>query len=83
MAQFTVRDFDDGLYKRLKERAEFHHRSLEGEVRDMLARILGPVVSPVERTERARRAEAIRASVKPGDVDLVAAIREDRDNDWS
>ncbi len=37
MAQILVRNLEDSLVGRLKERAQRHHRSLEGEVRRILA----------------------------------------------
>jgi antitoxin FitA len=36
MAQLVVRNLDDDVKKRLKERAEKHGRSMEEEVRDIL-----------------------------------------------
>jgi plasmid stability protein len=36
MAQFVVRDIEDGVKARLKRRAERHGRSMEEEVRDIL-----------------------------------------------
>jgi plasmid stability protein len=36
MAQILVRDLDDALVARLKERARENHRSLQGEVRAIL-----------------------------------------------
>lgn len=36
MAQILVRNLEDSLVERLKQRAREHHRSLEGEVRRIL-----------------------------------------------
>lgn len=36
MATLTIRKLDDGVYKRLGERAKRNHRSLEAEVREIL-----------------------------------------------
>jgi plasmid stability protein len=36
MAQILVRDLDDALVARLKERARLNHRSLQGEVKAIL-----------------------------------------------
>ena len=36
MAQILVRDLDDALVARLKERAKLNHRSLQGEVKAIL-----------------------------------------------
>ena len=37
MAQVTIRNLDDELLEHLKARARLHHRSLEGELRIILA----------------------------------------------
>ncbi len=43
MATLNVKNLDDALYERLKERAECHHRSVAQEVTHILARALnGP-----------------------------------------
>jgi len=84
MAQFTVRNFDEKLYNQLKKRAKNNHRSLEAEVKVMLSSALPPprrALTLRQREERLRRFAAIRNSVKPSKIDLVATIREDRDRE--
>ncbi len=49
MAQILVRDLDDQLIARLKERAKQNHRSLQGEVKAILE----------EAAPQATRAEAL------------------------
>jgi antitoxin FitA len=78
MAQILVRDLDDALVARLKERAKQNHRSLQGEVKAILE----------EAAPRATRAEALaivddwhRYWKEQGKVfsDSAELIREDRD----
>lgn len=75
MRQLTVRNVDEGLYRRIKERARLSRRSLEAEVRAILDQAARP-----DRSEIARRAAALRARLAgryQGDV--TRAIRQDRD----
>ena len=53
MAQLIVRDLPDHVKKRLKQRAKAHGRSLEAEVREILADVAAPVATaaPTEATE--------------------------------
>jgi len=77
MATVTIRNLDDGLVGKLKSRAKANHRSLEAELRDILA-------SEVQRHEmmkrfraRARRIAAMTPDVPQTDSALL--VREDRD----
>lgn len=75
MRQMTIRNIDDDVYRRLRERARVSHRSMEAEVRAILQQAARP-----DRAEIARRAAAMRAGLAgryTGDV--TAEIREDRD----
>ena len=75
MRQMTVRNVDERVYRRLKDRARMAHRSVEAEVRAILDRATLP-----DRTEFARWAEAFRARLTGryrGNV--TADIRADRD----
>lgn len=75
MRQMTIRNIDDRVYERLKERARTSRRSLEAEVRAILDDAALP-----DRSEFARRAAAIRNSlVGRYKGDVTAMIREDRD----
>jgi plasmid stability protein len=75
MAQLTVRNLDDQVYARLKERAKANKRSLEAEARAILE-----ANAVTDRAEFARWAEEFRKQVKPGKPGEVTAwIREDRD----
>jgi antitoxin FitA len=78
MAQILVRDLDDALVARLKQRARENHRSLQGEVKAILE----------EAGAQATRAEALvvvdkwqRYWERKGKTfsDSAELIREDRD----
>ena len=46
MAQVTIRDLDDDLKARLKRRADRHNRSLEAEIRAILAEATSNETAP-------------------------------------
>jgi plasmid stability protein len=74
MAQLTIRHLEDNVYARLKDRARSNHRSLEAEVRAILAQEVRP-----DRSAVVRRANEFRrrlAGRYGGDV--TAEIRADR-----
>lgn len=75
MRQMTIRNIEDEVYRRLKDRAQASRRSLEAEVRA----VLGQAVVP-DRSGAARRAAALRARLR-GHYrgDATAAIRADRE----
>ena len=78
MGQILVRNLDDAVIARLKQEARRTGRSLEQTVRDLLSAAAG-----VDRSELiafAAEMRAMTAERKPT-LDVVAAIREDRDND--
>ena len=51
----ALRDLPDSLVRRLKERAESHHRSLEGEIVALLEEVLpGDSLTPEEVFRRVR-----------------------------
>ena len=82
MGQIIVRNLDDHVIARLKERAMKANQSLEQTVRDILSAAARPSQAEVF-AEADRIREAIRARHGGSDVvfDPTAAIREDRDND--
>ncbi len=70
-----VRNIDEQVYQRLKDRARINRRSLEAEVRTILDQAALP-----DRTEVVRRAAAMRARlVGRYHGDATAEIRKDRD----
>lgn len=71
----TIRNIDQDVYRRLKERARTARRSLEAEVRVILDQAALP-----DRTGVALRAAAMRARLaRRYRGDATAAIRADRD----
>ena len=77
MARLTVRNVDDEVYEALKNRAARNHRSLEAEVRDVLA---GAAREEL-RDEFLRWTAALREELRPHySGSATADIREDRDS---
>ncbi|MBM3518506.1 MAG: hypothetical protein FJX56_11705 [Alphaproteobacteria bacterium] len=76
MATLTIRNLDDQVVHDLKTRAKAHNRSLEAEVRDILAAAVHPM-APRDLRALAERV----AALTPEDVtqtDSVVLLREDR-----
>jgi plasmid stability protein len=80
MGQIIVRNLDDEVIARLKERAMQANQSLEQTVRDILSEAAKP-----SREEVWREIDALREAIatRQGNVvlDPTELIREDRDND--
>lgn len=77
MANVTVRNIDDGVIASLKAQAKANHRSLEGEIRHVLAQRARRWAGVEEFRERTARLHELTAGQPQSDsVDL---IREDRD----
>ena len=74
MGQVTVRNLDDRVLARLRERARAHHRSLEAELRTILSEAVAPV-GPALREELDRIRQALRSRWS---ADTTALIRQDR-----
>lgn len=76
MAQVIIRNIDDQVLERLKQRASERKVSLEQSLRDILAEAARP-----SREERIQRLREIRAMTPPGPRTSGAdLIREDRDS---
>ena len=77
MGVLTIRNVDDSVIVALKARAKANHRSLEGELRHLLARHAVPGSPLGAVRERARLAAMYRATpavpLTPGDVTGQAA----------
>ena len=58
MATLSIKNFDDELYAKLRERAEAHHRSIAGEVTVIIERALGE--RAIQEEELFQRAERVR-----------------------
>jgi antitoxin FitA len=77
MGQLLVRNVDDDLIRRLKERAATHGRSAEAEHRAILTRVLRPRGESFrERAARWRELTAGRPATDSADL-----IRSDRDRE--
>ena len=75
MPQLTVRNIDEQVYRRLKDRARINRRSLEAEVRTILDQAALP-----DRTEVVKRANEFRQRLVGRYIgDATAEIRADRD----
>ncbi len=75
MGQVTIRNLDDDLIERVKVRARLHHRSLEGELRAIVAQ----AVAPASRELLARVEQICKGLSGRWQGDSTALIREDRD----
>lgn len=76
MANLTIRNVDDAVVTKLKSRADSNNRSLEAEIREILAQM---AETPTPRQFR-ELAERIAALTPPGpQSDSTDLIREDRD----
>ena len=77
MAQMMVRNIDDDVAQRLRERARADGKSVEQAVRDLIVEYSKP-----DRREFWAAADRIRETTKgqPA-LDVVRLIREDRDSD--
>lgn len=77
MATLTIRNLDDTVVTRLKERAKAHNRSLEAEVREILAHIVEGRVDKGPYWALADRIAARTRDIPQTDSTLL--IRQDRD----
>ena len=78
MASVTIRNLDDEVVARLKDRAKANKRSLEAELREILTRS-AEVMTGDEFRQLAVRISAMTPDVPQTDSTLL--IREDRDSD--
>jgi plasmid stability protein len=76
MGQIIVRNLDDRVIARLKERAMKANQSLEQTVRDILSNAAKP-----SRQDVWREIDELRERAGPVTLDATDLIREDRDND--
>lgn len=79
MAQVLVRNLDDEVVARLRERARRAGRSLEQQLREILSAAAQP-----DRDEILAEMDRIRAMTPAvRQTDSAELIREDRDRGWS
>ena len=74
MAQVLIRNLDENVVARLKDRAAEKHLSLEQFLRDLLTE-----QSQTDTHTRLENLRMFRENVEPFDFDFTAAIRSDRD----
>lgn len=75
MANLTIRNIEDETVEALKQRAKSHRRSLEGELRQILA----DAVCPTAPVDLRLLAEQIAAMTPDGpQTDSTELLREDR-----
>ena len=77
MANVTVRNIDNNVIACLKAQAKANHRSLEGEIRHLLAQHVSRHTRLVDFRERSARLGALTADHPQ--TDSVLLLREDRD----
>lgn len=77
MANVTVRNIDEKIIASLKAQAKANHRSLEGEIRHVLAQQALRSTRLEEFRERTARLHSLTAGLPQ--TDSVALIREDRE----
>jgi len=77
MAQVLVRDLDDSTVATLKQRAQLHHRSLQGEVRVILENTVKHTESLAKiRKDLAAFHASFGGKVFSSSVDLISEDRE-------
>jgi plasmid stability protein len=76
MVDILVRNVDEEIARRLKEKAAASGRSLSDTAQEALRQFVKPI-----REELIAEARRIRAMSPYSDVDSTDLIREDRDND--
>ena len=78
MANLTIRNVDDDIVETLKARAKAHNRSLEAEIRQILAvQVRRPWRGGAELRALAEKIAAMTPNVPQ--TDSVELLREDRD----
>lgn len=75
MANITIRNIEDETVEALKRRAKSHRRSLEAEVRQILADVVHPT-APVDLRLLAEKIAAMTPDVPQ--TDSAELLREDR-----
>lgn len=78
MGQLLVRDLDDEVIRRLKQRAALHGRSVEAEHRLILEEAVKPPAESPRDVARRFRAELAGTAPAVDTVDLLRSLREER-----
>ncbi len=81
MPSITLKNIPDNIYLALKQRAELHHRSLNGEVIHCLEEVVMP--KRISREQIMENLRAMREEIGPGAAlspeEIKAAIEEGRE----
>ena len=77
VARLTIGNIDDDVLDRLQERARTNQRSLEGEIRHVLAERVNPRSRILQFRERVQQIASLTAGTPQ--TDSVTLLREDRD----
>ena len=77
MANVTVRNIDDSVIASLKAQAKANHRSLEGEIRHVLAQQAHRRTGLDEFRERTAHLASLTADLPQ--IDSAILVRDDRD----
>ncbi len=77
MANLSIRNLDEAVVAALKQRAKDHHRSLEAEIREILAQAAQAPSPAVDL--RALAEQIARLTLQVPQTDSAILVREDRD----
>jgi len=75
----SLKNVPDGVYARLKKRAERNHRSMNGEIIDMLEQTIESEMNELALQMRLDKLHASQKCTVSSD-EIVAMIRRDRDS---
>lgn len=83
MGQVLIRNIDDGIIERHRERARANGRSLEAELRDVVSR--GAALTPMERTALSDKLLALTASdaLATDSTDIIRWYRDTNGGRWT
>jgi plasmid stability protein len=77
MATLTIRRLDDGVYDALRNRARSNGRSLEAEVREILAEKANPRDAVVDRLIAFHEEMIRRHGILPDSTPLIREMRDE------
>jgi plasmid stability protein len=77
MATLTIRKLDDGVYRRLRERAEANGRSLEAEARRILSDNAPDAEAAIQKLRAFQQEMRAKHGMMPDSLPLIRAERDD------